>query len=430
MFRLIHKNKKGFSFVELMTVIVVLSFVLPLAAQIIFQTLNVYKKASERWEVQSAVRLSCRLFESRREYITNAETALTYYDEALDKTQGAVCDDDGNIVSWRGTRPTVLPENADRTASPSDPNSARNPYTYIFSVPSYNSSGEYLGTFLYESKPTDTEFKRFMGQFGFSDVPVDVQFSVADNTSHSMKQDQDNPDSPAEPDIIPTRYLANTLNIVFTGDNMTGEAYRLETQFSLAAKDLDSKINMAGDEYVPKYFKDSSTALNKMEAFKDSDTAGIAGWNNEHIKEQITKDLAGVSASDPNAVKAVYTEKACPQPEVGKYVEKPANVLAFITTENMGHSGSTADLTANMQMPDCWSTWNFSEPTKLASHVLGGLRDFRDNVLAGTAFGDWFIHEYYNTWSPFLIKHTEFLKPLYRIILIPVSFVCGVVANS
>ena len=72
--------------------------------------------------------------------------------------------------------------------------------------------------------------------------------------------------------------------------------------------------------------------------------------------------------------------------------------------------------------------WTFSD-TINADGYLNNLRDFRDNVLRGTEFGDWFISFYYNDLSPFLIEKTAFLKPVYKVVLTHVSYICGIIAN-
>ena len=67
--------------------------------------------------------------------------------------------------------------------------------------------------------------------------------------------------------------------------------------------------------------------------------------------------------------------------------------------------------------------------TDMGDRVLDNLRLFRDNVLRGTEFGDWFIHQYYYVWSPFLIENTAFLKPVYQAIFTPISYICEFIAK-
>ena len=65
----------------------------------------------------------------------------------------------------------------------------------------------------------------------------------------------------------------------------------------------------------------------------------------------------------------------------------------------------------------------------MGERVLDNLRNFRDNVLRGTEIGDWFINFYYYELSPFMIEKTAFLRPVYKALIEPLSYVCDYIAN-
>ena len=102
--------------------------------------------------------------------------------------------------------------------------------------------------------------------------------------------------------------------------------------------------------------------------------------------------------------------------------------MRFISPAAYHSKGDVADTTQSMDLANCLSDWTFSSVIN-GDFYLDKIKTFRDEVLRGTEFGEWFIHEYYYTWSPFLIEHTAFLKPVYKAILIPVSYVCEFVAK-
>ena len=427
LFKFINKNKKGFSLVELMVTITVIALVMPLAGQLLYQSIRIFNTSAERWEIQTAVRTTCTMFESNKDYITNADEAKIYYDEALDNTitaNGAKCDENGNFVSWRGLNPTVLPDPNRTTGSEGH---TKNPYTYIFSVPMYDDAGTYKGTFAYVSKPSSTKYEPILMDFGFEDVPVEISFGIANNKSNCVVAEETPAEPPAETPAKKsdsavthklqeaTKYLDNTVDITFTSGKANVTNFTLKTQYSLYGTEYGKKINTYHGQYDNTYYSaDASNTVDNRPnhaLFVGTSKAGIAGWNDTALnsKADVVKPAEDTVAQ--------------------KYVHKSGNVLAFINIMQTGDSGKSEDLTANMTQFDCWSKYNFANPTKLSSHVLGGLRDFRDNVLKGTAFGDWFIEAYYERISPFLIKHTGNLKPLNRLVLIPLGYICGFVAN-
>ena len=71
MFELIHKNRKGFSLVELIVCLVVLGLVIPLAGNILYNMINFNNTVIDRWDVQAAVKLVCNDLENNKDGLTN-----------------------------------------------------------------------------------------------------------------------------------------------------------------------------------------------------------------------------------------------------------------------------------------------------------------------------------------------------------------------
>ena len=72
MFKLIHKNRKGLSLVELLVTLVVLGLVIPLAGNILYNLINFNNVVIDRWDVQAAVKLVCGDFENNKDGLINA----------------------------------------------------------------------------------------------------------------------------------------------------------------------------------------------------------------------------------------------------------------------------------------------------------------------------------------------------------------------
>lgn len=401
----IRNNKKGFSLAELIVTIVVLGFVCVLTGQFVFQFTNVYNTSEARWEVQSAVTIANRKFETNRESIVNAYEADLLYDPVV--ANGITLKSDGSFVWRSGRDPYIIP--AENSIDHKVEGVKDDPYTYIFSTPAYDESGKLLGSFLYIRHFGESNSELFLDAEGLGDVPVEVQFRMA--TTIPTRDEDGN-----EVTDFEKSYLPYTVQIELKSGDTTLTNYSLVSEYSLInVEQRKDQINWRNNFPVCDIaWLDGSEAV-----------AGPAGWNSEEaVKGGPPEEANGKVYGSYYDPARDYYDNA-----VLTTVEKDGNVMRFISPEAFKTISDADDLTSGANLASCLTSFSFSDPSKLSSHVLGALRDFRDNVLAGTEFGDWFIDEYYNTWSPFLIEKAGFLKPVYRAILIPVSFVCGIVAN-
>ena len=103
-------------------------------------------------------------------------------------------------------------------------------------------------------------------------------------------------------------------------------------------------------------------------------------------------------------------------------------MIRFISERAAMAKGNIDQLTTSVKMANCLMNFLFADGTVDGGRVIGALHDFRDNVLKGTTVGDWVINQYYNVWSPALIKQ-EWLHPILKFAIKSASYVCGVVAN-
>lgn len=391
MFKYLCKNKKGISLAELLVAITIVGFVFSIASQLLVNFTNTYKLASRRWEIQSAVHLACNKFEKSRDSIVNAHRADLIYDTAIDA--GVIYNTETHTITWNEAS-TVIP--AEGIAD------SNNVYTYIFSAPATDQNGKELGSFLFIRDFDAANSTLFLNNEGMGEVPVDISFRVA--TSPDLLDS--NTKMPV--DEQHHRYLTSTVEIDFK-PGLEGIAnYEVVTQFTI--------YNFNGRSMT---MQGSSPVYEQKWLGK----AYPAGWSKGD-------DVTG----KPNPV-AQYVAETNPVKygtvDCSEYISKDANVMRFISERAVDSKGDVTDLTAGMDMASCLTKFLFIDGTKDGARTVGALRDFRDNVLKGTAVGDYIIDRYYNSWSPALIevcKEYPTAGKAIKAVLEPIAKVLGTVS--
>ncbi len=425
MFELFYKNKKGLSLIELIVTIVILGLVMVIAGSVLYQFTNNHNNATERWQVQNAVRLACSKFENNANYIINSKQIDIFKDKALDA--GIIYDSDTGKWLWQST-PTIITSDADD-------------YTYIFSVKAYEAPDNWngistvtdtstlteLGYYLFikydkeiMEKATGTELGTnsnypacvlFLNNEGFGEVPVQVEFSVGTNylppvTTTTTQSGETITETTTS--AVAKTYMSNSVNIDFKSGNTKIINYNTSTNYVSENLASSKSVGMENGRLI----YDNS--------WKNGDTmkAYPCGW----VDTSVSGYPAGeaLKVYDPNnAGSVIYT--------YGGEINDTGNVLRFLSplSDKSFEDGSGSSVTT---LPNCLSEWTFSS-TINSEVYLDNLRNFRDEVLRGTEFGDWFIEQYYYVWSPFLIEHTAFLKPVYKAVMIPISYICEFIAD-
>lgn len=400
MFKIMYKNKKGISLAELLVTVVVLGFVLTLTSQLLSQGTRLFNITEERWEIQNAVHLACRKFETNRDSLVNAYQADLLYDPVI--ADGINIADDGTFT-WRSGTPYVVP-------AESDTGDNKNPYTYMFSTPAYK-DGKYLGTYLYIREYGKGRSVRFLDAEGMGDIPVEVVFRIA-KTAPAL-------DETGKPDdSVQKKYLSQTVEIELKSGKTDLTNYGVVTQFTLFNVSEGKDINYLGGALVfePEWLGGESGG---------TPVAGPVGWTDDELNGRL-------DAGFPTNTTAVYKDaEGKTQTTIlsASFLKQNSNVMRFVSPTAFYAIGDASELTSSVNLASCLTSFAFSDGSALSEFVLSSLRGFRDNILAGTTVGDWIIHEYYNTWSPFLIEKAGFLKPVYRAVLIPISFVCEVITD-
>lgn len=404
MIKRICKNKKGFTLPELLVTLAILGMVVVMASQLMSQFLRTFNTTETRYEIQSAVSLASRKFETNRDSLVYAYQADLLYDPAI--AEGVIIDEENGTFQWKGELPRTLPAEG----AVKEENGNPDPFTYMFSAPAYKPDGTYLGSYLFIREFNTANSVLFLDAEGMGDVPVEIAFRIA--KSAPLLDESGNPLPNNE-----TTYLPQTVEIELKSGLPEVTNYSMITQYALINVDRRNRdINYIGRQ-------DSGRLIYESEwADGTSCAAGPAGWTDSSLSNYpnpvTTFEYTPAGSTDPVDTAITVTT-----------VQNDGNVMRFISPSAFKTIPDAGDLTSGANLASCLTSFAFSDSSKLSSHVLGSLRDFRDNVLAGTTVGDWVIHEYYNTWSPFLVEKAGFLKPVYRIVLVPVSYVCGFVAN-
>lgn len=410
-FKLVYKNKKGITLVELLITITILGLVIPLAGQILYSLTNFFNMASYRWDIQSAVRFACQKLETQSDLIVNSYEADILYDPFI-AAGITVTSESPFTFEWRKKE---IPANEEfdenKTYDATYDSQRNNPYvtpaegaidendfyTYIFSTPAYDTNGNYLGTYMFNREYKAENSTLFLYNEGFGTVPVNVKFSF-------VKPDND------------SKYLKHTIHFDFASGLEHLTNYSVETEFVLI--NTEREINATRDNKNARVWETEWLNGNNQ-ALRNAGPAGwVLGYPNpgDATDRLVMNYTVQENGTDRGMNTEVYTLK------------KHGNVLRFISPNAFHDKTDVSGGSNNFVLASCLSDYTFSGLIN-SEIYLDNLRLFRDNVLRGTEFGDWFIHQYYYEWSPFLIEHTAFLKPVYQAILIPVSYVCEFIAR-
>ena len=398
MFKLIHKNRKGFTIVEMLATVVVLGIVMAMAGTLLYQLTNFNNMATYRYEIQNAVKMAYTKFETHSDAIVRAYQSDVLYDPVIAKgIKVTNADPDNFQYEWLGTdgnsAPLILPEG----------DTVDGDYTYIFSTPAQDANGNDMGSLLFIRQNGSNTNELYLNPEGMGTVPVEIQFSIATNNPKATDRHIDD----YKDEENPTKYISHSVKVVIKSGKDEVTNYAVDTSYTLENIMQNNKtINFKGGKLVTE------------DAWGIDGETGPAGWVKGQLTGYPTTSEGSFTYTDENGAEKIVTYNT---------ITKNGNIMRFISPEaycaDDETSGSPGVLDASCL------TFFAMNGSKMAERVLDNLRLFRDNVLRGTEFGDWFIHQYYYVWSPFLIEHTAFLKPVYQAILIPVSYVCEFLAK-
>lgn len=394
MFKLVHKNKKGFSLYELIITVAIVGLVVGLAGTVMYIFQNQRTASALRWRVQNAVQLASTKFETSTDLIVNSKMLDVFYDDTV--ANGIYYNETNNTFTWKSGTPYVVP----------DEGSKDDDFSYIFSTPAWdaNDHSRYIGHFLFIRNFRETTSTLFLDNEGFGNVPVQVELSIA---TDELEHDPGNPS-----------YQSNGIKIIMKSGNEDILTYQVETIYVLQNFSSSKQVNYQNGQLIYEYdWIEGTTAK-----------AYPCGWCDDGINDLDNKKSFGYPNTTVSTVtKPDNTEFAYSFSD--EQLQQNGNVLRFLSPlSDMKIEDGEAQGTTSHKA-SCISTWLFEDGTLMGERVLDNLRNFRDNVLRGTEIGDWFINFYYYELSPFMIEKTAFLRPVYKAIFEPLSYVCDFIAN-
>lgn len=393
MFKLIH-NKKGLSLVELIVTVAVAGLAIILAGTVFSMFAHTHEGATTRWQIQNAVRLASSKFQTETDLIANSKMLDIFYDDTV--ANGILYDEATNTFTWKdGRTPYVVPNEGSKDDD----------FSYIFSTPAYDATNPdvEIGYFLFIKEFGETTSKLFLDNEGFGEVPVQIELSIA---TDELELETGDPS-----------YQGNGVKLLMkSGDPETTE-FQVETIYVLENFSSSKTINHDGGKLIIEedWVENNGNTIN----------AYPCGWTDEVINNSGNKTSRGY----PKSLSTTYgaDNKAVNlQPQM---VQKTGNVLRFLSplSDMKVEDGEGQGTTSHKA--SCIQTWLFSDGTDASERVLDNFRNFRDEVLRGTEFGDWFISFYYHELSPFLIENVGEFKSVLKFISEPLSYVCDFIAN-
>ena len=391
MFKLVYKNKKGVTLIELIVALAIVGLVLALSSTIFNLFTSTHEMGTRRWQVQNAVRLASSKFETETDLITNSKMLDIFYDETV--ANGILYDESTNTFTWKdGKTPYVIPNEGSKDED----------FSYIFSTPAYdkNDPNHYLGYFLYIKDFGQTTSKLFLDNEGFGSIPVQVELSIS---TDELDLETGDPS-----------YQGNGVNIVMKSGDESITSYEVETTYVLENFSASKVINHENGELI----------LKEEWVVEGSAKAYPCGWSDATVnggnKEMHGYPKTATKYGENNNKTYNFTNAE---------LQNKGNVLRFLSplSDMKVEDGEGQGTTSNKA--SCIQSWLFSDGTATSERVLDNFRNFRDNVLRGTKIGDWFIDFYYNDLSPFLIENIGDFRSALKFVSEPLSYICNFIAQ-
>ncbi len=408
MFKLLYNNrKKGLSMMELLIAITLTAIVLGAFGTAFYVFQNSYNSSILRSRITNAVQLAAQKFETNTNLITNSKEVDIFYDSVVDG--GIIYDKDTGTFDWKdgSAKSVIMPEEG---VSNSDP------YTYIYSTPAYDSDENFLGHYLFirnylytdangnvvSTSITNSEL--FLDDEGMGDIPVEIELKIGTNYLPDENADFKKVDEEKDADRG-QRYADNCVQIIFKSGKTALTSFSVETKYALG--NFNGKtMNMRNGKLI----------MESAWCIDGSANAHPCGWNNKHAGTNVDR---GYPKSYLTTIDGISLSNA--------QLQKSGNVLRFLSPLSDSSVEETVNQGSQMNKGSCFlEDFFLNIDTSISEPILDGCRDIRDEVLAGTEFGDWFIYHYYNTITPFYYENKASVEPVLEIVAYPVSWICSV----
>lgn len=362
-------RKGGFTLVEMLVTVTILALVTLLALQLSQAFYRRYAMIEQRWIVQNAAKRVMQYFESENESLANSTNVALFY---VDPSNSA-----------------PVPTYNDTSVMQGVPATGNDTYAYIFTQPATNPDlGDVIWVLERGEGKTPVNLTEYILH---EEIPLKIEFNVSTvPIAVSKGETIVNPDGTT---TVPytygggeDAYLTNTVDVTISTPESVGGNYKLTTSFTMNNIVQNQQINYDSGKIC-----------------ETEGNAYIAGWSDPDIAcpIDVTEERAG-------------------------YAAQPANILRYISSESFLNSQNTDTADFSVEGAGLCFGALCMEGSPIGTQVKGALRDFRDNVLAKTDFGNTIIDKYYNEWSPALLaaaaEHPS-LKTIGKIVLVPASVV-------
>ncbi|MBE6828470.1 MAG: prepilin-type N-terminal cleavage/methylation domain-containing protein [Ruminococcaceae bacterium] len=376
MFRTMGKlqsDRRGFTLTELLVVCAIMAMVAVMIFSLGSTVKKGYNLVEKRYILQNEVKYVMNAFE----YKTNVDAISTAFEAAIFYEPDMEGIEDGDTGTFNALEELGEYTFDDAARTVTFQNSSAK-YTYIFC----------MNGFMYVLNYGQTVATRY---YLTDDTRIELYFEINKSANPLEPVSEGSGVYHEGADRAETRYLSDGLRVVITGreenviQGYAPSVYTLDTSFAFRNFENGTSMNYVNGAPASTY---------------------IAGWTSDTINTATDKNERGYPA---NVSTSTFP-----------YLHHGANVLRYYSETAYFASKGDANSPGFNNVTYRCSLKSSIEGSKYFIPVVNSMRDFRDNTLKGTAFGDWFIDEYYNTISPAIIaienkipQSKEFFKAMF-----------------
>lgn len=366
------KSKRGITLVELLVTIAIMGMVAALTAQLSYSFYRSYNMIEARWRVQSAARQVMDYFRLQNESLSNSASISLFYTDT----------------------PQPVATYDDPTRMQGVPSTGNDTYAYIYTQPA---SDPTLGDVIYVLERGEGKTPVNLTEWLLDEeVPLDIHFSVSvvpQNVTRGeeVTDAEGNTTVPYSYGGGEDAYLQTTVDVTISTPESYGGNYVLTTSFTMSNMMQNQRVNYEGGTVCAVAAQGIS----------------VAGWDDPDLECPVSTSLY-------------------------PYATRSANILRYVSAQSFLESQNTDGADVNVEGAGLCFTGLVMQDSAIGLQVKGALRDFRDNVLAKTEFGNLIIDKYYNEWSPALVAAAEenpVVKTIGKLVLVPASIVALFVAE-
>jgi len=386
MFKVINKlksDKRGFTLTEALVTLVVLTIALALTSNLITMIIKNYRRVEYRWVAQTMAEYFTYSLsaDSGLEALATADVADMMYDEPTVGDDGSFvfnsCPELGSIKYDETTHAlTITPSDSYKDALSKgyiyyisfDEHLYRIHYSDLVDITNTTSTEPVLLTATKKPISDDIDLLDHKEM----EAEVNMQFAIARSAGEYDTTTREEDFQTAESYLTSSLTANVSVKVVNKADHNLGSTADMNVSVYLNNFDSEDRIC-----YIP--------------GGSELSNAYVAGW---------TKNASGeILPGGPSS--AEMTAAGVSEDHITHY----ANIIRYHsinTPTNLSDSTQNNETGVGIVLPICFFT-SLTIGSDRQTQILQPLRDFRDDVLRGTAIGNWMIEKYYE-WSPAMIE--------------------------